>query len=163
MLSLKDPKWQRLKGGYAASAALLRLERGEDVWEDLWQALHHQGDVGVASYAAVPQLVRIAEGARRDWNLYGLTSTIEVERHRKSNPPLPKWLAEDYHAAWKQLLTLAIRDIPKVRDALTVRSILGAMALAKGDLRLGALISGSDDSEITDILDEAMNWSEAYR
>jgi len=102
MLPLNDPIWKNLKGGYGvpydASVPLARLERGDaEVWEELWQELHHQGDVGDASYAAVPQLVRICgDLSGRDWNLYGLVSTIEVERHRKSNPPLPKWVRGDY-------------------------------------------------------------------
>jgi hypothetical protein len=38
MLSLSDPKWRELKGGYNvhydASVALSRLERGEVVWDE---------------------------------------------------------------------------------------------------------------------------------
>jgi hypothetical protein len=105
MLSLTDPRWRSLKGGYRrvydASGALRRLEEGHDVWDELWEELHHQGDVGEASYAAVPQLVRISrDGGHRDWNLYALVARIEIERHRKSNPPIPDWLLADYSSAW---------------------------------------------------------------
>lgn len=167
MLPLSDPRWRVLRGGYKvpydASVALAQLERGENVWDELWQELHHQGDVGDASYAAVPHLVRIAGTfSQRDWNLYGLVSTIEIERHRKSNPPLPEWLAESYRAAWQQLLTVALGDLRDSQDGPTLRSILGAVALAKGDLKLGALVSYSDDSEITEILEQRDAWSEAY-
>ena len=66
------------------------MQEGKDVWDELWDELNHQGEVGVASYAAVPELVRIAGGATcRDWNIYGLVATIEVERHRKGNPSVP--------------------------------------------------------------------------
>jgi hypothetical protein len=140
--------------------ALSRLERGDDVWDELRQELHHQGDVGEASYAAVPQLVRIAAALPRDWNLYSLVSTIEIERHRKSNPPRPAWLAESYQAAWRQLLELALGDARAAPDALTLRSILGAVALGSGDLKLGALICLSDDSEISEILDQRDGWSD---
>lgn len=76
MLALDDPRWKTLEGGYRvvydASIALARLERGEDVWKELWNELHHQGDVGESSYAAVPHLVRIAAArGSRAWNLYG--------------------------------------------------------------------------------------------
>jgi hypothetical protein len=159
MMSLDDPRWGDLKGGYKipydASGPLRRLEAGADVWDELWQELHHQGDVGEASYAALPHLVRIARTLRyRDWNFYGLVSTIEVERHRKSNPPLPAWLAEDYAAAFRHVLDLAFDDLRRSEDPATVRSILGAVALAKGDLMLGALISRSDDSEIAEMLEK---------
>ncbi|MGA2257068.1 MAG: hypothetical protein ABSG53_20645 [Thermoguttaceae bacterium] len=168
MIPLDDPKWKDLKGAYGIpydpSPDLLRLERGEDVWDTLWEELHHQGDVGEASYAAVPHLVRIAKGARsRDWNFYGLISTIEIERHRKSNPSLPKWLAEGYKVAWNELLALALDDLLRVSDPLTVQSILGAVALAKGALKLGAMLSYSDQSEIEDLLEERDAWSKRYQ
>jgi hypothetical protein len=168
MLSLGDPKWRELKGGYKvpydASVALSRLERGEDVWDELWQELHHQGDVGDASYAAVPHVVRIAATfAKRDWNLYGLVSTIEIERHRKSNPPLPEWIADSYEAAWRQLLMIALGDLRDVQDGETLRSLLGTVALAKSDLKLGALLSHADESEISDILEQRDAWSTLYR
>jgi len=168
MLALDDPRWKGLKGGYRepydASVALVRLEQGEDVWDELWQELHHQGDVGDASYAAVPHLVRIAAmRGRRDWNLYALVSTIEVERHRKLNPPLPEWMADGYQGAWQQLLTLAVADLRDVQDGETVRSILGAVAIAKGALKLGALLSDLDESEVSDMLEQRAAWSSLYR
>ena len=68
MLELEDERWDGLKGGYRVPydprPALRKLYAQEDVgaaWEDLWQGLYHQGDVGEASYAAVPHLVRIRE------------------------------------------------------------------------------------------------------
>jgi hypothetical protein len=119
--------------------------------------------VGDASYAAVPHLVRIAATfANRDWNLYGLVSTIEIERHRKSNPPLPEWIADSYHAAWQQLLSIALRDLRDVNDNETLRSVLGAVALAKGDLKLGVLLSNTDNFEISEILEQSHAWSSLY-
>jgi hypothetical protein len=47
MLSLTDPIWRELEGGYRmpydASKALAQMEGGESVWEELWEELHHQG------------------------------------------------------------------------------------------------------------------------
>ena len=69
MLSLTDTIWRDLEVGYRvpydASKALARMENGESVWEELWNELHHQGDVGIASYAAIPRIVRISEAQRR--------------------------------------------------------------------------------------------------
>jgi hypothetical protein len=145
MLPLDDPRWNELAGGYGSpcdpSDVLRRLESGQDVWDELWQELHHQGDVGEASYAAVPHLVRIAKLLpRRDWNFYGLVSTIEIERHRKSNPLVPPWLVPAYKEAMQGLLELAIGDLRRSVDIPTIQSILGAIALAKCQLTLGALI-----------------------
>jgi hypothetical protein len=168
VLSLDDPRWQELHGGYKvpydASSALKRLERGEDVWDELWQELHHQGDLGEASYAAVPQLVRIAEATeRRDWNFYALLSCIEVQRHLKTNPPIPDWLEKDYRTAWLRVRQLVAVDLLQAPDALTVRSILGAAALAAGQVKLGAWIAYADESEIEADLEERSGWSESYR
>jgi hypothetical protein len=130
----------------------------------LWEELHHQGDVGEASYAAVPHVIRIGKTfPKRDWNLYALVSCIEVERHRKTNPELPDWLVESYQQAMRELLELAANDIKSADEQYTVWSILGAIALAKGELKLGALISMADESEIEEILEETDAWSETYR
>jgi hypothetical protein len=167
MLPLNDPLWSTLAGGYKTpydpSDALRRLEAGDDVWNELWQELHHQGDVGEASYAAVPHLVRIAKLLpRRDWNFYGLVSTIEVGRHQRSNPIVPPWLAPDYKEAMGEVLSLALVDLRAETDRATILSILGAIALGKGYVTLGAMISHSDDSEIIEVLDQRDAWTDLY-
>jgi hypothetical protein len=167
MLSLSDPIWRELEGGYRApydaSEALARMEAGESVWDELWEELHHQGDVGVASYAAIPQLVRISEARRAsDWNLYALAATIEVERHRKNNPPLPDWLSFSYKSAWAGLVKLALADLAGKPDALTLRSALSVVALGRGDLKLGALLNHADTDEITAYVEEHLAWSSLY-
>jgi len=167
MIDLDDPKWKKLKGGYGElydpTPALRRLEAGEDVWSELWNELHHQGDVGEASYAAVPQLLRIAKALpERDWNLYALAATIEVERHRKSNPPVPGWLKEDYDSAWRELRDIGVSDLLETEDPETVQSILGVLALAAGNIKLGALVAHLDSSELDEILEQQQAWSELY-
>lgn len=168
MLPLSDPRWKSLHGGYKvrydASVALTRLQDGLDVWDELWEELHHQGAVGEASYASVPHLVRIGSAlSNRDWNLYALVSTIEVERHRSSNPPVPEWLRSDYQKALADLLALGLFDLARVVEPTTIQSILGAVALAKGALKLGAWIATSDASEIEDDLNVKLAWANLYR
>lgn len=148
---------------YDASVPLRLLEDGLDVWDELWNELHHQGDVDVASYAAVPQLVRIAdESAFRDWNFYGLVATIEVERHRKGNPAIPAWLKSDYDNAFARASALALADWGSKPDSATTRAILGVLALGKGELKLGAMLSGLDASELDEWLEERLGWSKLY-
>jgi hypothetical protein len=168
MLPLTDPRWKSLRGGYKivydASEPLRRMQAGENVWDDLWENLHHQGDLGDAAYAAVPHLVEIGgASARRDWNFYGLLSVIEVERHRRSNPEVPDWLAPAYEEAWARLLPMALADLAAEQDGVTLRAILGVVALAKGARKLGALMAFSDESQIAQWLDEYDDWSEVYR
>ncbi|HEY1906841.1 MAG TPA: hypothetical protein VGG91_12410 [Myxococcaceae bacterium] len=167
MLKLDDPRWSTLHGGYRvpydASLPLVRLERGEEVWNELWEELHHQGDVGEASYAAVPHLVRIASlHLERDRNVFALASVIEVERHRRRNPPLPSWLSAAYAEAWTQLLALAMEDVRTATDPETFRSILGVIALARGQLKLGAWIEDGDAETIDDDLEQRRAWSKQY-
>jgi hypothetical protein len=139
------------------------MENGDSVWDELWNELHHQGDVGVASYAAIPQLVRISEARRKfDWNLYALTATIEIERHRKSNPLLPEWLAPSYKVAWDGLVNLALSDLAGKPDELTLRSALSVVALGRGDLKLGALLNYAETDEIAAYVEDNLAWSSLY-
>jgi hypothetical protein len=170
MLSFEDSRWTTLKGGYHIlydpRPALMRLEAEEFVvvaWEELWNELHHQGDVDDASYAVVPHLVRIYEAKSNiDWNFYAIVSIIEIERHRKKNAPLPDWLAEDYFQAWNEVVKLALRDLPKVQADVDVKTILGALAVAKKQLKLSALIFNFDDAEISEFLEDHLAWSQIY-
>ena len=63
-MTLNDNLWKELQGGYRmdydASVPLRQLEQTTDkkYMDELWIELHHQGDVGLASYLSLPQLVR---------------------------------------------------------------------------------------------------------
>ncbi len=165
-----DPRWSGLAGAYGRPydprPALKRLEAQPDcaeAWEELWNELHHQGDVGEASYAAVPVLVAIRKRTRSPgWNLYALAATIEVERHRAANPPLPEWLEQDYRCSWQDLLSLALDDLRSTPDPLLLRSALSVVALAKGNVELGALLIMLDESETHEWLEEQLGWSALY-
>ena len=136
LLSLDDPIWPTLEGGYRmpydVAAALKAMQAGEDVWHELWEELHHQGDVGVASYAAVPQLVHMLGNAQsREEDFYALIALIELERHRPHNPPLPDWLAASYQAAWAQLPAIAARDLQGQFDPVMLESVFAVLALPR--------------------------------
>jgi hypothetical protein len=161
VLPLDDPKWKSFFGGYRIpynpTAALRQLYAGEHqeaAWAELWQELHHQGDVGEASYASVPPLVKILEDAPApEWNGYSLIATIEIERKRTPNPPIPEWLLPEYESAWNHLLSMALRDCAEVQNPQTARAILGVLALCKGFREIGAIVSHFDESEIKEIFD----------
>jgi hypothetical protein len=161
--------WSQMTGGYRIpydprpTVAKLRLDPLDpQAWSELWNELHHQGDVGEASYAAVPPLVDACMSGPRDWNLYALIATIEVERHRHANPPLPDALTDDYAAALLGVRDLALRDLATASDPLLVRSALAVVALAAGDLYLGALLAHLDTGEIRELLEQFMAWDELY-
>jgi hypothetical protein len=154
MLSFEDPRWNFMLGGYRVPFDprpwLSSLERGEDrkaVWEAFWEDLHHQGDVGEASYATVPYLVRIYRGLGVfDWNAYAIAGVIELCRGEGQNPPLPEFLQADYFRALQDLAAFGITQFSDARDPEDVRAILSILALAKG-IRLHAkfLLEYGDD------------------
>lgn len=162
MLKLDDSRWAGLEGGYGipydARPVLARLEVDTDlapVWEELWENLHHQGDVGEASYAVIPHLARIAASRNvRDWNLFALAGTIELERASHDNPGLPAWLEQSYESAWEQLFELARGELARADDSVTLRCLLATIAIAKGDHRRGKVLLDFDDEELDEILGE---------
>ena len=157
--SLEDARWANLQGGYRlqynASVPLRALASGaaaDDVWEELWNELHHQGDVGEASYAAVPALVEICVGrGLLDWNLFSIVSAIECCRSEGSNPALPSWLQVDYAEAWECLFGFGLEGLRRSNEPLLVQSILGFIALHKGLRQVGRMISELDASEIEEL------------
>jgi hypothetical protein len=160
-MNLDDPRWSRLLGGYRihydprnALRALERTDKTESAWQELWNELYHQGDVGEASYAAVPHLVRIqaARGAA-DWNTYALVATIEIARREGHNPELPAILRDDYQAAWRELVKLGLRDLESAEDPTLVASILGVVAIGKGLFTLGQLAVDFDESERREMIE----------
>jgi len=166
-MNLDDPRWRELKGGYNIPynpvPALLNLGHDAEAWHELWDNLHHQGDLGLASYAAVPQIVHVCKTfSSRDWNPYALACTIEIERHRKTNPSIPDWLRDEYEQAWHELFDLALADVRTATDPVLIQAIVSTLALARGSQKLGTLITNLDDSEIDELLEERHAWSSAY-
>ncbi|HEX4267175.1 MAG TPA: hypothetical protein VHY36_04770 [Steroidobacteraceae bacterium] len=107
--------------------------------------------------------MRISAAKRvRDWNLYALAATIEVERHRRGNPPIPDWAETDYRHAWHELVRLALADLASSCDALTLRAALSVVALGREDLKLGALLNYVDTDEISGYVENQLAWSELY-
>jgi len=91
---------RRLSRSLRPRDALRALEARPDTssaWQELWAELRHQGDIGEASYVAVPHLVRIhAHRGVPDWNTYALVATIERCRLRGRNPAVPQKLRSAY-------------------------------------------------------------------
>jgi hypothetical protein len=145
MLALDDPRWPSMLGGYRVPFDprpwIALLKSGEDrkaVWEVFWGDLHHQGDVGEASYATVPWLVRIyRELGVFDWNAYAIVGIIELCRGEGQNPTLPAFMEADYFRAIQELAEYGIHQLPGVHDSEDVRAVLSIVALAKG-IRLHA-------------------------
>src|SRR5688572_18835133 len=99
MLTLEDPSWAELRNGYRvtydARPLVRRFAVGNDLnscWDEIWDKLHHQGDVDTASYAALPHLIRMSGALKRDWNIYSYATTISLEAGRERNPAIPNFM-----------------------------------------------------------------------
>jgi hypothetical protein len=115
-------------------------------YDELWERLHHQGDLGTAAYAAVPELVRLVRGASLpDWRPYALIATIEERRRAEGNPPLPQWLSEPYSAALVEVVEPATAHLRLTDADLEVRSLLATIAQAKGQRTIGAMSLWTED------------------
>lgn len=156
MISLDDAKWLQMTGGYRMPLdprpLLRRLEDENDtteVWKKLWDELHHQGDVGEASFACVPFFVQIY---RRkgvvDWNTYALVAIIELARKAGSNPDVPQWLADDYFQAIRELAEMGATELLRTEDADDVRAILSVLAIHKGLRVYGNLLLNYSEEEL---------------
>ncbi|WP_299703207.1 hypothetical protein [uncultured Pontibacter sp.] len=160
MIELNDPKWKELEGGcrtpYDASIALRRLESADsseeidDILAELWDELHHQGDVGLASYFAVPHLIRIArENGIVNSSILGLTAVIEVQRHR-NNPQVPKEYYEDYLNSLESIPELIISAKSIEWDLEFTAAALSALAATKGQMKVAKAVLNFDDEDVLD-------------
>ncbi|WP_161890799.1 hypothetical protein [Pontibacter russatus] len=160
MIQLNDPKWKELKGGYNtpydASIALKKLEETDyshevdNIFKELWEELHHQGDVGLASYFAVPHLIRIAKVKKRvNSSLLGLIAVIEIQRHKK-NPQIPKEYEEAYLNSLNEISELVETTKNRKWDLEFTAAALSAIAASKGQIKVAEAVLNFDDEDILD-------------
>lgn len=161
MLDLSNPIWQQVNGAYGVtydvSKTLKRLETAKKgtnltkIWEELWVELHHKGAVGLASYLAIPQLIRIAkEKNLTDWNIPALCSTIEQQRVLgANNPRLPSEYNVAYFAALDEMKAMAFNVLDNEdADDLSRTIAMSAIATANGQFQLGKAIIQLADKEL---------------
>jgi hypothetical protein len=140
MLPLTDPRWENLVGCYSVPynpapllAALLEGSDPEPIWEELWNELHHQGDVRSASYAAVPYLCEFCRRSRTlDWNPLGIIAVIELERPERNNPPIPDFLARGYHAAIQAIPLILAQHPDRDWNEMVFPPAMACIAASRG-------------------------------
>lgn len=163
--TLNDPIWQTLEGGYRtkydASIALKNLELASDeesagkIINELWEELHHQGDVGTASYVALPHLIRIVKAKNIGIGaILSLCATIEQQRVLAKNPVLPQELSNFYQTGLSEMKKLALSVLAKSdlsQESLAVAC--SAVATTSGRVKFGkAMLELSDYSALEDFL-----------
>ncbi len=119
----------------------------QEPWFSLWSALCHQEDVYLASYAAVPELVRIAasrEGGPRAECLL-LAGCIELERNTARAPSVPDWLIDTYRKAIAAGAEVAASSLRGVGPADDRRRFEIALAAFRGDLTTARRLLAEDE------------------
>lgn len=139
MLSRNDQRWNNLLGGrrnqYDPRPTLAKLPSGTDVsivWNEFWNELHHQDDVGDASYASIPPLVGMyRERPTADWNIYAMVAMIELARTHRNNLEVPAWLETSHFQAIQRRAKLGLVEITGASQQQLSRAILCVLAIAK--------------------------------
>jgi hypothetical protein len=130
-------------------AGLENEENRVKAWHEL--SLHHQGDVGEASYASVPHLVRIhRKSGIVDWNTYAIVAIIDLARGKGNNPEVPKWLEDDYIRAIRELAEIGAAEIWRTEESEAIRAILGVIAIAKSLRTHGRFLVEYSEDELLD-------------
>jgi hypothetical protein len=158
-MNLEDVRWSNLTGGHKAPLdprpLLKRLGTDIDttmVWQELWGELYHQGDVGDASFAAVPFLVSCyRERGVIDWNTYAIVAIIELARKEGENPDVPQWIADDYFQSIRKLAEIGTTEILQAETGEDVRAILSVIAIEKGLRIYGKYLVNYSEVELLDI------------
>lgn len=159
MINLEDVRWLNMTGGYKTPLdprpLLKRLGADSDtkeVWQELWNELHHQGDVGDASFAAVPFLVEsYRERGVIAWNTYAIVAIIELARREGKNPDVPRWIADDYFHAIGELAKIGTTEVLQAETPEDVRAILSVIAIEKGLRAHGRFLVNYSEDELLDI------------
>lgn len=129
---------RRVQDSLQRSVPLSALESlgqpDEQILDELWENLYHQGDTGIASYAAVPHLSRIyREKGWVDFHLPALLAAIEGSRLKGLGPELPEWLNADYFATLQETAQYCLSCVGRIEDKNFSRGVLMLVAVVMRD------------------------------
>ena len=166
LLPLDDESWNNYRSGYNRVvldtpqwiAELIEGNFSESHWDYLWDELHHQGDVGEASYAVVPYLAKYAQESESSvWHIWGFTVAVELARQDNDNPGIPKEIELSYFHAIKLLAKLA--SDKEVWEDEPAPCMAACMMLAKKQpLFARAYIEMCGKETALDFLKEETGW-----
>jgi hypothetical protein len=130
----------------------------DDHWNFLWDELHHQGDVGEASYAVVPYLAQYALISESNaWHLWAFPVVVEFARLDGENPEIPQAIKSSYFQAFKVLAKVASEK--EIWEDLPAPCLASCIALAKGQpIFARAYLEMSGKQTALDFLKEETGW-----
>jgi len=166
-MDLNDKTWTRLEGGYRipydASGPLKRLRDSANLKEidsaldELWENLHHQGDVGIASYLSIPKIIESLSQRRSfDWKFIGLVVLIENCRINGGNPELPAEYNDYYFGALSAFERYLLENFKSLSDPECLQSSLAFLATVNGLPGLGRVIEYLDDESIREFIGDRL-------
>jgi hypothetical protein len=141
LLPLDDSRWATYRGGYNRAPydvvpLIRRLHRegtSDMFWELVWDELHHQGDVGEASYALVPYVVEHLSRQRElDDQVFHYCVAVDLAQPENKNPPIPRELEFSYAMALRKLPVIGSQLLRRGCREAAVMGIAAATALAAG-------------------------------
>ena len=146
-MEFENINWDDLTGGYKTSynpiEAFYKIKSSNPIvvksgFEELWENLHHQGDVGTASYYSVPILIKLCvEEKSLDWNFIGLCVIIENCRHSLDNPILPSAFEVYYNECLLKFETYLLSNFKKIKDEDSLKLTFAFLATNNGYYTLG--------------------------
>src|SRR5207244_1636386 len=126
-------------------------EESQIIFDELWDNLHHQGEVGLASYLAVTALIEICMDKKSfDWNFIGLIITIENARIRGKNPELPLEFDDLYFGSIVKFEDYLHSNFKSITDSSALRMALALFATANGQPELGHAIQVLNEDLLTE-------------
>ena len=139
MISFDHEVWSEFTSSTAARDELLecfsRLYENaddEEMWTQLYDDLHYQGDITQISYAAVPHILEIERKAHK-FNFNGFALIALIEHCRSTNEqPRAGEIADAYKKALNDVLTVVANNPLKEWDDRLTASILACIAFAHG-------------------------------
>jgi hypothetical protein len=140
LMPLDDSRWATYSSGYRVPynvAPLIHRLNTEGTssgfWETVWNELHHQGDVGEASYALVPYLVDHQSRAQElHEQLLHFCVIVELQRPESGNPPIPPEIELSYAMAMRRLPVIGTEQLRRGCGEAVVMGVAAATALAAG-------------------------------
>jgi hypothetical protein len=140
LMPLDDSRWATYNGGYRSPynvvPLILRLNNegtSGGFWEVVWNELHHQGDVGEASYALVPYLVdHQSRRQELDEQVFYFCVIVELQQPENGNPPIPPEFELSYAMAMRRLPVIGTEQLRRGCSENVVMGVAAATALAGG-------------------------------
>jgi len=141
LLPLDDPRWENYTDGYRSDSdeaisliqELQTAGTSDDFWERVWDSLHHQGDVGEASYAFVTYLVDYQSKQKRlDERIFHFCVVVDLQQPDNGNPPVPPELELSYARALRALPVIGAELLRRGDSEECVMGVAAAIALEAG-------------------------------